>query len=311
MVGQVQRWLFNPQSLPDPVVFEVQPGDSFSQISRSLEQSGVIPKARVFTWYAAWEGHDRHVQAGEYLFQGQLTPQQVLKQMVDGQVRNYQLTIPEGWTYDQFTRALQEHPVMELKPIPEAHVLLRSLGSPQQHPEGLFFPSTYHFSSQDAPASVLTQAYRRQQLELETAWANRSADLPYKSPYEALIMASIIEKETGLASERSTIAGVFIRRLQKKMLLQTDPTVIYGLGADFDGNLTRRHLQHSSPYNTYKYAGLPPTPIALIGVDALHAALHPAAGESLYFVAKGDGSHVFSPTLVDHYRAVREYQLNR
>jgi UPF0755 protein len=312
LAKQVQRLLFDSKTLLGPVVFEVKPGHRFSQISRELEQLSVIRQATALTWYAAFSGLDRRVKAGEYLFQGPISAQDVLQQMVNGKVRNYQLTIPEGWTYAQFTEALQAHPVMKDKPIPPADVLLSSLGSQQQHPEGLFFPSTYYFSSQNDPESVLIQAYRRQQTELASAWSGRSDNLPYKSPYDALIMASIIEKETGQASERSTVAGVFVRRLQKRMLLQTDPTVIYGLGKDFDGNLTRRHLHHhGSPYNTYRYPGLPPTPIALPGAESLHAALHPAAGKSLYFVAKGDGSHAFSATLSDHQRAVRKYQLRR
>ncbi len=309
LVEQVQKWLFTSQNLLEPIVFEVKPGRSFSQISNDLEQSGIIPQASPLIWYASWKGFDHRIHAGEYLFQGPLTAQQVLQKMVTGEVRNYRLTIPEGWTYAQFTKALQEHPVMGRKPIPEAGLLLRSLGSQQQHPEGLFFPSTYYFSNQNTPESVLIQAYQRQQFELSVAWSKRSANLPYKSPYQALIMASIIEKETGLASEQATIAGVFVRRLQKGMRLQADPTVIYGLGANFDGNLTRNHLRSINPYNTYSHIGLPPTPIALPGASALHAALHPAAGDSLYFVAKGDGSHAFSAILAEHRRAVRKYQL--
>ena len=189
--------------------------------------------------------------------------------------------------------------------------LLVQLGYPKQHPEGLFFPDTYHFPRATTDKEFLQRAYQRLQTVLEEEWQQRAENLPYQSAYEALIMASIIEKETGLASERETIAGVFVRRLNKKMKLQTDPTVIYAMGQQFDGNIRKKDLSIDSPYNTYRYKGLPPTPIALAGREAIYAALQPQDGKALYFVAKGDGSHYFSETLAEHNSAVAKYQLNR
>jgi UPF0755 protein len=185
------------------------------------------------------------------------------------------------------------------------------LGAGGMHPEGRFLPETYHYTRGLTDLDVLRRTYTAMQTALEAAWRKRAADVPLKTPYEALILASIVEKETGVAAERPQIAGVFARRLRLGMLLQTDPTVIYGLGSAFDGNLTRRHLETPTPYNTYTTAGLPPTPIALPGRDALEAAVNPAPGEALYFVAKGDGSHHFSATLAEHNRAVARYQLGR
>jgi UPF0755 protein len=187
---------------------------------------------------------------------------------------------------------------------------MAQLGLSGEHPEGRFFPDTYQFPAGTTDVAVLQHAYAEMQRHLEQAWQGRAAGLPLANPYEALILASIVEKETGSPGERTRIAGVFIRRLQKNMRLQTDPTVIYGLGADFDGNLRRRDLETDSPYNTYMRAGLPPTPIALPGAAALHAALHPAPGDELYFVSRGDGTHHFSANFDEHTAAVRNYQLN-
>jgi UPF0755 protein len=193
----------------------------------------------------------------------------------------------------------------------EPPAIMAALGLEPRHPEGLFFPSTYRFDDGDSDADILRRAYRRMQRVLDDAWAKRDPELPYATPYEALIMASIVEKETGQADEREAIAGVFVRRLRRGMKLQTDPTVIYGLGAAFDGNLRRADLRRDTPYNTYTRHGLPPTPIALPGAAAIEAALHPADGKALYFVAKGDGSHHFSDSLRQHNNAVRRYQLKR
>ena len=193
----------------------------------------------------------------------------------------------------------------------EPENIMLELGQADKVAEGLFFPDTYNFPKGTTDKAFLRRAYQRLHDVLDQEWQTRSENLPYKTPYEALIMASIIEKETGLASERSTIAGVFVRRLNKKMKLQTDPTVIYAMGKQFNGNIRKKDLSIDSPYNTYRYKGLPPSPIALVGRDAIHAALHPEPGKALYFVAKGDGSHYFSETLVEHNRAVAKYQLNK
>jgi UPF0755 protein len=221
------------------------------------------------------------------------------------------LTLVEGWNFREVLEAVREHPVIvdTLPAEATASDVMALLGHPDEHPEGRFFPDTYLFPRDTTDVQFLMRAFERMETILEDEWEQRAAELPLKDPYEALILASIIEKETGRADERTEIAGVFIRRLRKGMLLQTDPTVIYGLGDSFDGNLRRRDLEADNPYNTYRRAGLTPTPIAMPGRDAIHAALHPADGDALYFVAKGDGSHQFSATLGEHNRAVRRYQL--
>jgi UPF0755 protein len=225
---------------------------------------------------------------------------------------HYRLTLPEGitlaraldilWQHEQVTRTLSD----------ASDPRLRMLVAPYDSPEGLFFPDSYDFPRGTTDLDILQRAFERMQLVLEREWLNRSAGLPLETPYEALVLASIVERETGVPRERGTIAGVFVRRLQKRMRLQTDPTVIYGLGPDFDGNLRRSHLRdEDNAYNTYRRHGLPPTPIALPGLAALQAALHPEPGDALYFVARGDGSHHFSATLREHNEAVKRYQLQR
>ena len=224
----------------------------------------------------------------------------------------YSLTLVEGWTFRQVRAALagQERLEHTLSGLDDAAVMQR-LGLDGQHPEGRFFPDTYRYVRGMRDIDLLRQAHERLSSVLDEEWSRRAADLPYASPYQALIMASLVEKETGVAQERGEIAGLFIRRLHEGMLLQTDPAVIYGLGERYAGNLTRAHLREPTPYNTYLNPGLPPTPIAMVGREALHAALHPAAGDSLYFVARGDGTHVFTRSLDEHNRAVREFQLKR
>ncbi|MNZ91396.1 putative aminodeoxychorismate lyase [compost metagenome] len=224
----------------------------------------------------------------------------------------YSLTLVEGWSFRQLRAALagQERLEQTLAGLDDA-TLMQRLGLDGQHPEGRFFPDTYRYVRGMRDIDLLRQAHERLESVLDEEWRQRAEDLPYREPYQALIMASLVEKETGAAEERDEIAGVFVRRLRAGMLLQTDPTVIYGLGERYAGNLTRAHLREPTPYNTYVHAGLPPTPIAMVGREAIHAALHPAAGDSLYFVARGDGTHVFSRSLDEHNRAVREFQLKR
>jgi UPF0755 protein len=229
-----------------------------------------------------------------------------------GEVVQYNLTLVEGWSFRQVREALVRESKLDLtlSELDDEQLMAR-LGQPGVNPEGRFFPDTYRFVRGMTDLDLLKQAYARLELVLAEEWAARADELPYKEPYDALIMASMIEKETGVSEERGAIAGVFIRRLRIGMRLQTDPTVIYGLGERYKGRLTRAHLREVTPYNTYQIDGMPPTPIALVGREAIHAALHPVAGRSLYFVARGDGSHVFSNSLEAHNRAVREYQLNR
>jgi UPF0755 protein len=215
----------------------------------------------------------------------------------------------EGWNIREVRQELARNPRLEhrLADMTDAQ-MLAAIGAEEKHPEGLFFPDTYFFNPDSPDIDVLRRAYSLQQQKLQEAWETRAPGLPYKTPYEALIMASIIEKETGVPEERPLIAAVFINRLKKGMRLQTDPTVIYGLGAKFDGNLRKVDLQRDTPYNTYTRAGLPPTPIAMPGEEAILAALHPAPSNALYFVAKGNGTHQFSATLEEHNRAVNRYQ---
>jgi UPF0755 protein len=227
-------------------------------------------------------------------------------------VIQYALTVIEGWTFRQMLEAVRAHEAIRrtLDGLDDAGIMAR-LGRPGEHPEGRFYPDTYHFPRGTTDAEFLTRAHRKMQAAVEEAWGRRAAGLPYASPYEALVLASIVEKESGVAAERDQIAGVFVRRLRKGMKLQADPTVIYGLGTEFDGNLRRRDLEADNPYNTYTRTGLPPTPISLPGGGALRAAVAPAEGTALYFVAKGDGTHHFSATLDEHQRAVTRFQLRR
>ena len=310
-IRQVQVWLYEPIPLSEPTLVTIAEGSGLGSISNKLYKVGVIAHADSFKYYAKWRQLDRRIKAGEYQFSGSLNSTEVLAQLVAGKVLEYQIMVPEGLRYEDFVSLLGQHHAMQGKPIPEASAWLSSMRSRWQHPEGLLFPSTYRFARHNVPLDIIEQAHLKQLQVLQSAWAERADDLPYDSPYDALIMASIIEKETGLASERATIAGVFVRRLQKGMKLQTDPTVIYGMGAAFKGNIRRSDLTTDTPYNTYVHRGLPPTPIALPGRAAIDAALHPAEGSSLFFVARGDGSHAFADTYPQHQANVRKYQLKK
>jgi UPF0755 protein len=291
-------------------VFEIRPGASFREVSEALGERGTISNPFYFRLYARLTGDASSVQAGEYRIVAADTPPTLLAKFVGGDVVQYSFTIIEGWNYRDLISELAaaEH-VAATMTDEDWPALLESLGSEASNPEGLFLPETYHFPKGTRDVDILRQAYELMSKTLQEEWPRRAPGLPLTTPYDALILASIIEKETALASERPLIAGVFVRRLLKGMRLQTDPTVIYGIGADFDGNLTRRDLRTDTPYNTYTRAGLPPTPIAMPGRASIHAALNPAAGTELYFVATGlgDGSHKFSETKEQHDAAVQEY----
>lgn len=288
----------------------VTPGMSLNAVARNLQQQQLIRNYHLFVWMARLEGKAGRIQAGEYEVVQGMTPPQLLQQMVEGKVHQYAITLVEGLTFRELMQQLDANPYLRHELVGlDAKAVMAKLGHPDEHPEGRFLPETYHFPRGLSDVEFLRRAYQAMQERLEYEWQARAEGLPFKSPYEALILASIVEKETGLQSERRAIAGVFIRRLQKRMRLQTDPTVIYGLGMDFDGNLRRRDLLSDTPYNTYTRRGLPPTPIAMPGADAIHAALHPDDSDKLYFVARGDGSHHFSATLEEHNQAVIEYQL--
>jgi UPF0755 protein len=300
------------QVTQEETVLSVVPGASMQSIARHLEARGVIDSALYLQLYARLNGLAGRIQTGDYALSSELTPRDLLQRLVQGQVIQYSLTIVEGWSFRQMLAAVHQHDHLQktLNGLSDEEIMAE-LGHAGEHPEGRFFPETYYFPGNTSDLEFLQRAYDTMQQQLDEAWQQRAADIPLETPYQALILASIIEKETGQSGERHKIAGVFTRRLQKNMLLQTDPTVIYGLGDDFDGNLRRSHLKTDTPYNTYTRPGLPPTPIALPGAASLLAAVQPEAGQELYFVARGDGTHVFSNTLKEHNRAVRRYQLNR
>jgi len=308
---QFNRILHTPVAVPaEGVTFEIRPGMAFRQVSEELATRGIIRHPTLFRWYARLSGRAGRIQAGEYRVEAGTDPRALLDQFVSGVVLLHPFTIVEGWTFRELLAALAADPVVEATLAYEDWPsLLESFGATASHPEGLFLPETYRVPRGVRDVDVLRHAYDMMQQVLAEAWAERADGLPFNSPYEALILASIVEKETALASERPRIAGVFVRRLKAGMRLQTDPTVIYGIGVDFDGNLTRRDLRTDTPYNTYTRSGLPPTPIALPGRAAIQAALNPAPGTELYFVATGlgDGSHKFSDTKEEHDEAVREY----
>ena len=314
---QVDRLLDGPVNVPEEgATFEIPPGTPFARISKRLADAGIISNPTLLRLYARISGKAGSVHAGEYYIEPGTTLGELLQQFTGGEVLLYSFTIVEGWNQWDLLRALHEHPEIDAQMTAEDWPeLLEELGAETRHPEGLFLPETYHFPRNTSDRTVLKQAYRLMQGVLSEEWPVRDPDTPVATPYEALILASIVEKETARPDERNRIAGVFARRLEKRMRLQTDPTVIYGIGPAFNGNITRRDLRTDTPYNTYTRGGLPPTPIAMPGRDAIHAALHPAPGNELYFVATGlgDGSHKFSETKAEHDAAVAEYlrQLRR
>jgi UPF0755 protein len=304
-----QHSLTMPVISEQPVSFEIEKGDTFSQITKKLIENDVKIKSFWFKLLAYQKDMTHKLKTGEYQLKPGLTSSELLTMLVSGKSRQYTITFPEGFTFKQIRKQIKQSSKIKhtLDKLDDTAILAK-LGSKENHPEGLFFPDTYHFDKNATDISLLQRAYRKMQQILSNEWQNKTSDLPLKTPYDALILASIVEKETGKASERQQIAGVFTRRLRKGMLLQTDPTVIYGMGENYKGNIRYKDLRTPTPYNTYVIKGLPPTPIAMPGKEAIHAALHPAAGNSLYFVSRGNGSHVFSATLKDHNNAVNTYQ---
>jgi len=309
------QFLNTAMSIPgDSVVFEIPAGTAFAAISRNLAERGYIGHPDWFRWYARLSGRAGSVRAGEYRIDAGTTPRQLLQIFVAGDVQLYSFTIIEGWTFRELVAALAANDTVEGDlDFEDWPAVLESFGAGEGHPEGLFLPETYRFPKGTSGVDILRQSYTLMQETLAEEWQGRAENLPITSPYATLILASIVEKETALAAERPRIAGVFVRRLENNMRLQTDPTVIYGIGVDFNGNLTRRDLRTDTPYNTYTRRGLPPSPIALPGRAAIKAALHPAAGTELFFVASGlgDGSHKFSDTKAEHDIAVQEYLRRR
>ena len=293
-------------------VLEIPQGSSLYRLSIELEQLGLIEQGRYLRWFIKLNKMGHFIQAGEYDVPVGTTPQQLIDKIQRGDVIQYSVTLINGHSFREFLASLASDTnlVKRLDGMSTAQIL-EAVGEQRQHPEGLFYPDTYYFHRGDSDLDILKRAHERMATLLAQAWDERGEGLPYQSAYEALIMASIVEKETAIGEERALIAGVFVNRLNKKMRLQTDPTVIYGLGDQYQGNITRAHLKTYTPYNTYRINGLPPTPIANPALPAIEAALHPKATKALYFVAKGDGSHHFSETLKEHEQAVRQYQWKR
>jgi len=295
-----------------PLDFSIHRGSALKTASEELHRSGVLSRPWAFVLLARMQGLAGEIKAGSYALEQAATPLELLRKITQGDTVLGKLALIEGWTFQEVRRSVAANPALrhDTAGMSDAE-LLRAVGARETHPEGLFFPDTYFFDKGSSELSIYKRAYHAMQENLTASWSMRSPGLPYRSPYEALIMASIIEKETGAAEERPQIAAVFVNRLRIGMRLQTDPTVIYGLGTRFDGNLRRDDLLADTPYNTYTRGGLPPTPIALPGLAAIQAALHPDISKALYFVAKGSGRHVFSETLDAHNRAVARYQKGR
>jgi UPF0755 protein len=308
-------WLFwyalSPIELPSATVdFSIRPGSTLRSATRQLVDAGLHLTEWKFVLLARVNGGSGAVKAGSYQVAAGVTPLLLIRKITRGEYAQTEILFLEGWTFRQMREAMEAH--VDLKHdtagLAEMEILSR-LGESRAVAEGLFFPDTYVFAKGSSDLAVLARARRAMRSQLEAAWATRDPDLPIADPYEALILASIIEKETGRASDRTMVAGVFTNRLRHKMKLQTDPSVIYGMGEQFDGNLRKRDLVRDTPFNTYTRLGLPPHPIAMPGLASIAAVMHPAKTDALYFVSRGDGTSEFSRTLVEHNRAVAKYQL--
>ena len=315
VVLSCEFYRFTQQSLAIPengLIYELRPGASVISIANDMAKAGYLNYPRYFRLLAQYNGVTQSLRAGEYNIPYGTTPAVLLTMFTSGKVVGHSLSLIEGWNIHQVLAAVNAHNdlVHTLQGISPGTIMERLL-HPGEHPEGRFYPDTYNFPRGTMDVEFLKRAYQRLQSVLEHQWEKRDKNLPLQSSYEALILASIVEKETGKAEERPMIAGVFIRRLANGMKLQTDPTVIYGMGDSFKGNISRSDLVTDTPYNTYLHAGLPPTPICMPGEAAINAVLHPDDGKALYFVAKGDGSHYFSATLEEHNIAVRRFQLKK
>ncbi len=306
--------LTKPVIVDKPHIFEIKKGDNFGQITHNLRTQKITIKPIWFKVIAYQQKVTHKLKAGEYELKKGLTMPDILAVFVAGKPHQYSITFPEGWSFKQIVEKIQQNPHLN-KTLKKANYqnIMVALNSEYKYPEGLFFPDTYFFDKNTTDIGLLKTAYNKMQRVLQQEWERREKNLPLKTAYEALILASIVEKETGAAVERRKIAGVFIRRLRKGMLLQTDPTVIYGMGDSYNGNIRYKDLKQATAYNTYIIKGLPPTPIAMPGREAIYAAMHPEKDKSLYFVAKGkgEGRHVFSATLRAHNNAVNKYQRKR
>lgn len=311
-VFEYQRFLAAPLNPEQAVRFEVRSGDHIRSVANRLVDAGLLQEPWMMIIGARLSGQDVKIKAGEYEIPEGSTPKQLLDLFVSGKSIQYGFTLIEGWSFRQMRAFLAQSADLEHKLSAEQSdaEIMAVLGFAGEHPEGRFYPDTYLFPKGTTDIEFLQRAYRRMQTILTEEWAKREEGLPLKTPYEALILASIVEKETGAAFERPLIAAAFIERLRRKMKLQTDPTIIYGMGEEYDGDIRYRDLRRDTPYNTYIHRGLTPTPIAMPGRAAIHAVLHPADSKAIFFVSKGDGTHQFSHTLKEHNAAVRKYQLN-
>lgn len=308
--GWALWWVYQPLRLQAPTVdLSIEPGTLPRGVAQAVRDAGVDVNPELLYWWFRFSGQDRLIKAGSYELEAGITPHRLLSKLARGEESMRAVTLVEGWTFRQMRAALAGEDV--LKPDTKGladEAIMTLLGRPGQHPEGRFFPDTYTYAKGTSDVAVLKRAMRAMDKRVEAAWAARSPQAAVKTPDEALILASIVEKETGKAADRTLIAAVFNNRLRVGMPLQTDPTVIYGLGTAFSGNLTKKHLQTDTPWNTYTRAGLPPTPIAMPGKASLLAAVQPASSNALYFVSRGDGSSHFSANLDEHNRAVNKYQ---
>ena len=311
LLGGGAVWWVN-QSLRlsgETVDLSIEPGTPVRAVAQLVSEAGVDVNPTLLYWWFRLSGQARLIRAGSYEIEADASPRSLLQKLVRGEEALRAVTLVEGWTFSQVRTALAKAEQLkpESKGLPD-YIIMKVLGRPGLHPEGRFFPDTYTYAKGSSDLAVLRRALRAMDKNLEAVWRQRLPDTPLKTPEQALILASIVEKETGRPSDRPMIAGVFANRLRIGMMLQTDPTVIYGMGDAFDGNLRKRDLQADTPWNTYTRAGLPPTPIAMPGKPALLAAVRPAASKALYFVARGDGSSEFSASLEEHNRAVNKYQ---
>jgi UPF0755 protein len=312
-VGGFQWWAAQPITAADsPVIpFAIAQGSGVAGAAQQMSTAGVPVNGFLFGVLARVTGKASQIKAGSYELKPQTTPRRLLAQLVRGEFAQESLTIIEGWTFRQMRQAVDAAPNLrhETAKLSDKELLAKVLPEAKYAtPEGLFFPDTYLFAKNSSDLHIYKQAHEMMMKRLKSAWEKREPNLPYTDPYQALIMASLVEKETGQKSERAMIAGVFVNRLKTGMLLQTDPTVIYGMGDKYDGKIRKKDLETDTPYNTYTRAGLPPTPIALPGVESLAAALSPAKTEALYFVSRGDGTSHFSANLNEHNKAVNQYQ---
>jgi len=308
-----QRFLNSPlKSNNEQIVFEINKGEGLRKITQKLMSHQLFKNniEQYYYWfYLRFNRLFRQFKAGEYEFSGNISVLDLTKLFISGKVKQYSVTFPEGWTLKQIRAHLSE--IKTLSPHDENANFYKQLGITHQNPEGLFFPDTYFYTKRTSASEILKRSYHKMQNVLLKAWREKESNLPFKTPYEALILASIVEKESGKSSERAKIAGVFIRRLKKKMRLQSDPTIIYGMGDRYDGNIKKRDINEKTAYNTYQIDALPPTPIASPSAESIDAVMHPDKGKNLYFVADGKGGHIFSETLSQHNKAVRKYILKQ